>query len=270
MPLTSGVEETYYKNFVLTESGLKEFHKIVGNAVQRFPAPAELVYTIVNSDYRYFQTRRFEDVTHDMDVQKKNIIQIIMEAQFVDQSARIENEAVNPPLENWNIRVVFNILQKDLWDTRPDKISLRVKSEDRKWTANYIDKLEDLIYAVPRGNRTPTIIFWLFTVPLFFMLRSYFMQINNPADWYSTLSGRILFFAYSGVSALMVLSGLFMDFFGYRPHVFRILFGPESSFVWGQGKADHEAREQARQIVMWVIGAAFVIFLFISISYSTK
>ncbi len=270
MSLTTGVEETYYKNFVLTEDGLKNFHKMMENAAQRFPAPAELVYTIVNSDFRYFQTKRLEDVTHDLDVQKLNIIQLVMEAQFVDQNAHIDGDAVKSPLENWNIRVIFNIPQKDFWDTRSDRITLRVKSEDRKWATDYINKLEDLIYSIPRGNRTPTIIFWLFVIPLFFMIKTYVTQLTTSAGWFTTPGGRLMFFAYTFASALMVLSGIAVDFLGYRPNAFRIMFGPESRFVWGQGKVDHEAREQARQIVMWVMGSTFIIFLLISISYAIR
>lgn len=270
MSLTTGVEETYYKNFVLTENGLKEFHKMMGNAAQRFPASAELVYTIVNSDFRYFQTRRFEDVTHDMDVQKKNIIQLVMEAQFADQNAHVEGEVVKPPSEDWNIRVIFSIPQKSFWDARQDKINLRVKSEDRKWSADYIDRLEELIYNIPRGSRTPTIIFWLFIIPLVFMIKAYMTQLVTPANWFTSPVGRVMFFAYAFVSAFMVLSGIVVDFFGYKPSAFRVLFGPESGFVWGQGKVDHEAREQARQIVMWVMGSAFIVFLLISINYAIR
>lgn len=270
MSLTTGVEETYYKNFVLTEDGLKDFHKLMENAAQRFPAPAELVYTIVNADFRYFQTKRLEDVTHDMDVQKQNIIQLVMEARFTDQDAHIEGDAVKSPLENWNIRVIFNISQKDFWDTRTDRVTLRIKSEDRKWSSDYIDKLETLIYQLPRGNRTPTIILWLFIIPLLFMLKTYITQLNTPADWFTSLGGRVMFFVYAAASAFMVLGGIIVDFFGFKPYVFRILFGPESSFVWGQGKADHEAREQARQIIMWVIGAAFIVFLLISVNYGIQ
>ncbi len=267
MPLTTGVEETYYKNFVLTHDGLKKFHKLVENAAQRFPAPAELVYTVVNSDFRYFQTKRLHDVTHDLDVQKKNIIQLTLEAQFTDQNQRVYGEVINPPQENWNIRVIFNITQKGFWDTRADKISLRVKSEDRKWAADYIDKLENLVYEIPRGNYTPTIIFWMFLIPILFMLRAYVAQINTPADWFLSSTGRIVFFMYIAASALMVLNGLMADFFGFRPYAFRILFGPESGFIWGQGKADYEAREQARHIVMWILGIALIFFLWVGISY---
>jgi hypothetical protein len=48
MKITHGVDEVYYKSFILTEDGLKGFHKILENAAQRFPAPAEIVYTVTN------------------------------------------------------------------------------------------------------------------------------------------------------------------------------------------------------------------------------
>jgi hypothetical protein len=226
------------------------------------------VYTVVNSDFRYFQTRRLEDVTHDMDVQKKSIIQIIMEAQFVDQNARIEGEEVKLPPENWNIRVSFNILQKSLWDTRADKISLRVKAEDRKWASDYIDKFENLIYNIPRGNRTPTVIFWLFVVPLFFLLKAYVAQLNTPADWFIADAGRYAFYSIAALCALMTFVGVMVDFFGFRPYAYRILFGADSGFVWGQGREEHEALEHARQIAMWTVGAGFIFLLLVSLRYA--
>jgi len=255
---------------MLTEDGLKRFHKIMENAAQRFPAPAELVYTIVTSDFRYFETTRLEDVTHDLDVQKKNIIQLIMEAQFADPNARIEGDAVKPPLENWNIRVIFSILQKGPWETRQDKINLRVRSEDRKWTSDYIDRLEDLIYETPRGQRTPTAIFWLFALPLIFLARTFFIQLHTPAPWYLEPGGRIIFFTYAATCALMTFIGFAVDMLGYNPYAYRILFGPDSSFVWGQGRADHEAREYARLISMVVVGVAFILLLLVSVGYAVN
>jgi hypothetical protein len=270
MALLTGVDETYYKTFVLTEDGLKNFHKVMENAAQRFPAPAELVYTIVTSDFRYFETKRLEEVTHDLDVQKKNIIQLSMESQFSDPNARIEGDTVKPPLEEWNVRVVFNILQKGTWDTRVDKISLRVRSEDRKWASDYINKLEDLIYELPRGERTPTIIFWLFAVPLFFFVKTLITQLTAPANWFQQPGGRFLFLTYAAVCAGMMLIGFAVDFLGYSPYGYRLLFGPDSRFIWGQGKVDHEAREYARQISMLVVGVMFILLLLISIGYAVR
>lgn len=270
MPLITGVEETYYKNFVLTEDGLKEFHKMMENAAQRFPAPAELIYTVVHSDFRYFQTKRLEDVTHDMEVQKKNIIQLTMEAQFIDQNAHIDGNLVSPPPEEWNIRVVFNILQKGFWDTRSDRINLRVKSEDRKWSSDYIDRFEELIYNIPRGERTPTTIFWLFIIPLIFLTKTFVTQIISPAAWFLQILERYAFFLFCLIAAAAALIGVAVDLFEYRPYAYRILFGPDSSFVWGQGKVDHEAREYARQISMWVVGGIFIFLLFISVQYAIR
>ncbi len=270
MALTNGVEETYYKSFVLTEDGLKEFRKIMENAVQRFPAPAELAYTIVTSDFRYFDAKRIEDATHDLEVQRQNIIQLTLEAKFSEQPLQIEGDLIKTPPENWNIRVIFSIPQKNFWDTHTDKISLRVKSEDRKWAADYIDRLEELIYKVPRGNRAPTLIFFLFAIPLFILAKTCFAQINSPSPWFLPLSGRIMFYAYMAASAFMALIGVAVDSLGYTPYAFRVLFGPDSSFVWGQGKVNHEAREQARQVALWAVGIAFIFFLFISVNYAVR
>ncbi|MDD2921064.1 MAG: hypothetical protein PHQ36_02165 [Anaerolineales bacterium] len=270
MTLTNGVEETYYKSFILTEDGLKEFQRIMENAVQRFPAPAELTYTIVTSDFRYFETKRIEDATHDLEVQKQNIVQVALEAKFIEQPLSIEENIIKTTPDNWNIRVMFSIPQKEFWDTRADKISLRVKSEDRKWANDYIDRFEDLVYKTPKGNRTPTMIFFLFAAPLFIFAKTYFEQINHPAAWYLSVGGRVMFYAYAAASALMALIGVAVDAFGYSPYAFRVLFGPESSFVWGQGKVNHEAREYARQITMWVVGIVFIIFLLVSVNYAVR
>ncbi|MBI3161988.1 MAG: hypothetical protein HYZ23_05745, partial [Chloroflexi bacterium] len=124
MSLKTGVDETYYRSFVLDENGLREFQKMMGNAAQRFPAPAEVTYTIVTSDFRYFETMRFEDILHDLEGQKKGIIQIAMRAGFVEEPPRIEGDIVREPRGNWNISLNFNIVQKDFWDRDSDRISL--------------------------------------------------------------------------------------------------------------------------------------------------
>ena len=270
MALTTGVEETYYKSFVLTEDGLKEFHKIMENAAQRFPAPAEVVYTIVTSDFRYFETKRIEDVIHDLEVQKRSIIQLIMQADFTEQPLRIEGDIIHKTRENWNIRLTFSILQKELWDTHHDKISVRVISEERKWASDYIDRLEEQVYRTPRGNRAPDIIFWLFAIPLSVLISTYLSHIVTPKPWLAEPFARAWFFAYTLASILMVIVGAARSFFNYNPHGFRLLFGPESSFAWGQGKANFEEREQTRQYAFWIVGAIFIFILLTSINFAMR
>jgi|GEM_PF-5393474 len=271
MALTTGVEETYYKSFVLTEDGLREFHKIMGNAAQRFPAPAEVVYTVVTSDFRYFETRRIEDVVHDLEVQKISIIQLIADAGFIEQPARIEGDIIHRGTrENWNIRVIFSILQKDLWDTRHDKISIRVMSEDRKWASDYIDRLEDQVYNTPKGHHSPDIIFWLFAIPLSVLSATYLSHIIVPKPWLTEPFARLWLLVYALASMLMVAVGAARTFFSYNPHGLRILFGPESSFEWGQGKVNYEEREKTRHYAFWIIGVIFLLFLLTSINFAIR
>jgi hypothetical protein len=271
MALTTGVEETYYKSFMLTESGLKEFHKIMENAAQRFPAPAEVVYTIVTSDFRYFETKRIEDVLHDLEVQKRSIIQLIIQADFVEQPHRIEGDIIHKGTrENWNIRLIFSIVQKDTWDTYHDKISVRVTSEERKWASDYIDRLEDQIYKTPKGHRSSDIIFWLFAIPLSILSATYLSHIITPKPWLAEPFARIWLFAYTLASIFMISVGAARTFFNYNPYGFRMLFGPESSFVWGRGKVNFEEREQTRQYAFLVVGFIFLILLLASINFATR
>jgi hypothetical protein len=271
MALTTGVEEIYYKSFVLTEDGLKEFHKIMENAAQRFPAPAEVVYTIVTSDFRYFETKRIEDVLHDLEVQKKNVVQLVIQAGFVEQLPYIEGDIIHKGTrENWNIRLVFSILQKDLWDTRHDKISIRVISEERKWASDYIDRLEEQVYKLPVGHRSPDIIFWLFAIPLSILSATYFSHIIGSKPWLTEPSAPIWLFAYALGSILMISVGAGRTFFNYNPHGLRILFGSESSFAWGQGKVNFEEREQIRKYAFWIVGFIFLCFLLTSINFAMR
>jgi hypothetical protein len=271
MSLTTGVEETYYKSFVLTESGLKEFHKIMENAAQRFPEPAEVVYTVVTSDFRYFETKRIEDVLHDLDVQKRSIIQLAVEAGFIEQPSHIEGDIIHKETrEHWNIRLIFSIVQKDLWDTYHDKISIRVISEDRKWASDYIDRLEDQVYRTPKGNHAPDIIFWLFAIPLSVLTATYVSHILIPKPWLAESSTRLWFFACTLASVFMVGVGIARTFFSYNPHSLRMLFGPESGFVWGQGQVNFEEREKIKQYAFWVIGGIFLYFLFVSMKFAVR
>ncbi len=269
MNLTYGIDETFYKTFILTEDRLKEFHRLLENAAQRFPAPAGLIYTIVHSDFRYFKTKRIQDVTHDLDVQQKSIIQLIMEADFENQTGMLEGNKIIPPPENWHIRVAFNIPQKDFWDGRADRISLRVKSEDRKWANDYIDKFENLIYKLPSGEKIPTVIFWLYALPLVFFIQNLFKQLNAalPSNWYAYPLPRILFFFCMGISAFMLLVGIMVNVFQYRPHGYRILFGPTSSFVWGAGNENHDFFKRARHVSLWGIGCIFLVILSASFAF---
>lgn len=267
---TTGVEETYYKTFVLTEEGVKGFHKIMENAAQHFPAPAEVVYTIVTSNFRYFEVTRLEDILHDLEVQNRNIIQVIMDADFVKQPDRIEGELVHKGTrENWNVRVTFSLGQRGLWEIRNDKISLRVQSEDRKWASDYIDRLEDQIYETPRGNRTPTMIFWLFAIPLYILVKTYFAHLGEINTWLAAPLARYSFFTYIAISTMLVLIGVANRFFNFNPPAFRMLFGPISAFAWGQGKFEHERRETIRHYALLLLGAAFIFFLLVSINFST-
>ena len=269
MALTTGVDETYYKSFMLTEDGLKDFHKIMENAAQRFPAPAEVVYTIVTSDLRYFATRRIEDVLHDLEVQKRNIIQLFVDADFVEELPRIEGDIIHKGTrENWSIRLIFSIIQKGLWDTRNDRISLRVTSEDRKWASDYIDRLEEQIYKLPRGNRSPDTIFWLFAIPLSVLVATYLSHILTHTPWLTKPFELIWFLAYTLISMLMVFLGAARTFFNYNPYGLRVLFGPDSSFAWGKGKADFENREKIRDYAFWIVGCIFLYFLFISVKFA--
>jgi len=271
MALTNGVEETYYKSFVLTEDGLKEFQKLMENAAQRFPAPAEVVYTIVTSDFRYFETKRIEDVLHDLEVQKRNVIQLLIQADFVEQLSRIEGDIIQKGTrENWHIRINFSIVQKDFWDTYSDKISIRVQSEDRKWDTDYIDRLEELIHKTPRGHRSPDIIFWLYAIPSTILGATYASHLISPRPWLTEPFTRLFFLSYTMASILMVVVGVARTSFNYNPYGLRILFGPESSFVWGQGKVNHDEREQIRQYAFWAIGIVFLLFLFTSIKFAIR
>ena len=271
MPLTAGVEETYYKSFVLTEEGLKEFHKLMENAAQRFPAPAEVVYTIVTSDFRHFETHRIEEVLYDLDVQKKHIIQLIITADFIEQPHRIEGDVIQKGTrENWYVRVNFNIVQKEFWDTYYDKISIRVVSEDRKWANDYINRLEELIYKTPRGHRSADIIFWLFGIPATILSATYIGHLISPKPWLMEPFTRLFYILYTLATMAVVLVGAGRSMLNYNPYGLRIFFGPESSFSWGYGKAVYEDREQMRQYAFWVVGVSFILILLVSIQFALR
>lgn len=268
---TTGVEETYYKTFVLTAEGIRGFHKILENAAQRFPAPAEVVYTIVSSNFRYFETTRLEEVLHDLEVQKRNIIQLIMDVDFIKQPDRIEGPTIHKGTrENWNVRVIFSMGQRGLWDTRNDKITLRVQSEDRKWASDYIDRLEDQIYETPRGNRTPNMIFWLFSIPLLILAKAYLAHLGNITEWFTSVLEQVSFYVYAAVSAGIVLVGAGNRFFNFNPSEFRRLFGPESAFVWGQGKFDFELREKIKFYALLTMGITFIFFMVVSLNFYSR
>lgn len=270
MTLTNGVDETYYKSFVLTEEGLKDFQKVLENASQRFPAPAEVTYRVYTSSFRYFETRRIEDVLHDLEVQQESVIHLILQADFLEQPDRIEEDMVKKGRDDWFIRVSFVILQKSFWDTYNDKIIVRVQSEDRKWASDYIDRIEELVHKTPVGSRSPNIILWLYAIPLSVLVSTYLAHLASPKHWLSETIPLILFSLEALACLLMVLAGLSRSVFGFNPYGFRVFFGPNSGFVWGQGKEDYEDDEKIRQGVFWVVGVLFLFVLFTSIQFAIR
>lgn len=268
MKITHGVDEVYYKSFILTEDGLKGFHKILENAAQRFPAPAEIVYTVTTSDYRYFETQRLEDVLHDPDVQEKSILQLTMEADFVEESPRIEGEIIHKGTrENWNIRLIFTLRQRGSWDAFHDKISLRVTSEERKWAYDYIDRFEEQIYTLPAGNRTPVMLLWLFAIPLSILVSAFLFPDGQNVPWLAEPFPRYSYFAAILVSATMMATGISLSWFKFNPQIMRMLFGPMSAFAWGGGQEEYEMYEKFRHFALWFFGILFIIVLFASVKF---
>jgi hypothetical protein len=268
MTITHGVDEVYYRSFVLSEDGLKEFHKLMENAAQRFPAPAEIVYTVVTSDFRYFETRRLEDVLHDPDVQDKSIIQLTMEAGFVEGLPRIEGDVIQKGTrENWNVHLMFTLRQRGLWESQPDKISLRVTSEERKWAYDYIDRFEQQIYRLPSGGRTPLMLFWLFAIPFFILVNALITQGGQDVPWLTESLPRYSFYTVTLVSMFMVSIGVSLSLFKFNPQILRLLFGPVSGFVWGEGQGENEAFEKFRHFALWVFGILFILVMLASVKF---
>lgn len=269
MKLTHGVDESFYRNFILTEDGLKGFTKILENAAQRFPAPAEVVYTVVTSDLRYFETSRVEDVLHDPAVQENSVVQLTMEAGFVEQPQRIEENVIHKGTrENWYIRLMFTLRRRGFWDAAQDRIQLRVSSEERKWANDYIDRFEEQIYKLPAGNRTPVMLLWLFAAPLFLLISAYFTQTGQNPAWLANPFPRYAYYAMIIFSALMVAGGISASIFQFYPQGLRVFFGPLSAFVWGGGQREYELFEKFRNIVLWFLGIVFLIVVAASANFA--
>ena len=269
MTLKFGVDEYYSRNFILTEDGLKSFQKLIENAAQRFPAPAEVVYIVLTSDFRYFETKRIDDVLHDPAVEELGILQIIMEADFIEELPRIQGEVIHKGTrEDWNIRVIFSIRHRSFWEMHADRIQLRVTSEDRKWANDYIDKFEGEIHRLQSGMRTPVMLFWLFAIPLFFLIRD--LIRTNGANAYA-MSEPFLTYSYYGAilaSTVMVLGGISRSVFKYNPQFMRLMFGPMSGFGWGGSRFEFEAFDKFRQFVFWVCGILFLLVMFAAVKFT--
>jgi len=269
MTLNFGVDEYYSKNFVLTEDGLKSFQKLIENAAQRFPAPAEVVYTVTTSDFRYFETKRIEDVLTDPAVQDQGILQIVMEADFIEGLPRIEGEVIHKGTrENWNVRVTFSLRHRGFWEMIPDRISLKITSEDRKWADDYIDKFEDEIHKLQPGTRTPVMIFWLFAIPLFFLIRDFIT--TSGANAYAMSQPVLTYYYYGAIlaSIVMVAGGIALSIFKYNPQFMRLMFGPMSGFGWGGSRVEFEAVNSFRNFVLWVCGGMFLLVIFAAVKFT--
>jgi len=85
------------------------------------------------------------------------------------------------------------------------------------------------------------------------------------------MSEPFLFYAYYGsifISMLMVVIGVSLSLFRYNPQMLRFLFGPISTFAWGESKAEYDAVEKFRQTVLWIIGLVFLLVMFSAVKFA--
>jgi len=201
-------------------------------------------------------------------VQDRSILQLTMEADFVEGLPHIEGEVIHKgKRENWNIRVMFTLRQRGFWEMLYDKISLRVTSEERKWANDYVDRFEEQIHKLPSGSRTPTMLFWLYVLPLSIFVRDLLVTGNRNAY---AMREPFLFYIYYGtifISIVMVAIGVSLSLFRYNPQLLRFLFGPISNFAWGEGKVEYDAIEKFRQMALWIIGFVFLLVMFSAVKF---
>jgi hypothetical protein len=244
MTLRSGINVTYYRDFVLDEQVLRGIKAAIEQAARGLAFPTEVVYHVHLKDDIYYETNRIEDVLADPNQDTKKIDFLYVELRRADRLTRVYgNDGDGWLVSEWVVWLAFDILRPNMWTPYRDRISLRIDSEDKVWVSNLSEEIDRLILDLPKPRRVSTVWFLAYWLPTFICSWALYTRRFNPGSRFDMIFTAV--FALFSLAAGLV-GVFFMD--DVRPRIFRAFFGPQSIFRWGEQEKQHKFFEQ---MVVW-------------------
>lgn len=137
-----------------------------------------------------------------------------------------------------------------------DIVRLQVTAGDRNWALLLADALEPEVMRTHRAMRTPRWLLWLVLIPLGYLA----IRVVVGQEALSDLNPKSVFIAMlSGLALAAVFVSSLVHLFFSRPAWILRLFGPESSFLWGDEAHSYPQREQTRKQIQWTVIVGFIV-----------
>jgi len=244
--LTSGISKFYKKCFILDEDALRRIQGVLENAGKKLTDAPFVVFYITREDDRFYEVVDVESVLSDPNITGKKVTEISIELRTQDEKKRLERD--------WIARVYYLKERKipELFGLLDDRHQVRVQiaSQDRNWALLLADELEPQVIRTFKAKATPRWLLLVFLLPFVLLLLKLIQTL--PSEIIQVVEIILL-----AISVLLFLFATSKET-SLPPSLAR-LFGPESSFLWGEELQDFPSREQLRTNIMWVIIVGFII-----------
>lgn len=249
--LRSGINKKFKKPFVLDEDNLRRITGVFSKNSQLLESPTALVYHIELEDDRFYETTDIEIVLSDPNTKKHCIKTVSIELR----DTRIDR---SPWERDWIARLTY---KSDI-----QEVFFNIFSKKRTWALIFSDEIQPQIERTLGSKKIPSCILSLFfiSIVLFILVGSEKIKENI-----SSKDGRIFFEFLSALITVIPLMAAFLSFYRtnhvlsvFIPDVAFNLFGPKSSFLWGDMKNSYLEHEELLRNIKWVVIVGFIISLF--------
>jgi len=249
--LPSGIVKHYRKYFTLNEEALRRFQAILERAGNEISEDAVVIFYVEREDSRFYNTQDIQEVLSDPNVKNRRVSEVHIE--LVDRATN-------------NIIVVFiQFISKyrvnDFFGYE-SRVVFKIYNDNKNWALLLSDELEPQLQRTFKPKGIPSWLLLLFIVP-FGLTTVKWIVLNNE-------------YLQLPVSLIMPITAMFVVFatttvllsLGNIKNLYKQLFGPESSFLWGDAAIDYIQREKNRSNLTWVVIVGLLVSLVASLLYT--
>lgn len=237
--ITSGISKTWKTQFHISTDSLIRIGAELEKASKQLNVPTKVVFRVVRSDDRFYETTDVDHVINDPNGPGREITALTIELRIAEPSK------VRDPWESASyVWLITN-------STDSKKTQLTVRHEDRTWalmTADalvaQIDRLEP---AARLSKAAPWLSILLASATLWFVHRTLKLNFSDRrAVRFSIDFLEVASFAAIAVLIMAVIAG-------ENSSTFQLMFGPESAYRWGEANKALVDRETIRANVFWAV-----------------
>ncbi len=239
--LKAGIEKHLRTAFVLDEDSLRRFHALLEKAAREIPGDPSVVFRVAREDGRYYGTEDIDEVLSDPNVTGKRVVSVSIELQEARHADRRRPWEELVEVEFETARGSYNKL---------DNVSMSISTEHKNWALLLADVLEPQIQRTLRAKGTPRSLLWLFALPL--------GMVGVKLGWWSSGFGS-LFLGLLAILVPLCIGWMVYTLTEGSPRWFRVAFGPESTFLWGEELRTYPEREQTRRNMLWAVIVGFLV-----------